>query len=1600
MATPSAKNIELQHVSVGDVTIHIKKPESTRPQDRKQANKIVKDILNPDSKLDFSVLPHLDDLQIAQIIKELSPQDLPMILRKFRNVVNKRNKKLRTNLSFRNISYKKGEDIYLSGVSGYVKKNTISCVLGAPDSGITTLMKTIAGRAPRDAKVTGEVFLDGQPVDEGYAQHLGFISKNDIHYPTLTVRETLRMSARMRVGELEDIYHKLKVELVMKFFGLDGNIANTIVGDEQIRGISGGQKRRVSVAAEIVAGHSVILADLLTNGLDSKTSYDLVKLMQTVAHTKTEQIASMISLVQPAPELFDLFDYLLLMSKGRSIYFGPLHHNGRYPVIDFLESLGFYRPPAKSIPGFLAEVSFDPVRFHITRLSAQMRKSLSLPPPSSSNPAEGGPHNVTTTTRQTDKPTGEDVDPEDCKDALPGQPTVALDPLYRAGALAARMSVQSYLKTALENKVDEPAALSFKDHSTDMPLPRIPSSFGSHSHDRKASTAGEGTGAVCKGERTIASGDANECAKAAVPMPLENAKQEVKTPSIPLPPAQSLPHQAAPETYEEVVGIRLRRQQQGQGGDARDGVEKDGSAGSVVVSTRDNEKEIGFAYLLTSYKQSKIYYDLGLKLWTEFEPRMPWEKSGPQADKFSTSLAYQTFECLKREWIVRTRDRTTLLGNFAERIIVALVLGTVFLDLGTKQKDADARVGLFFIILLNFSMGASAQIPAIMAKRKVYYSQEAAGYYHGYAFFLAQQLIFIPFVFCELVVFLTITYALSDLQGEPLASAEFWNCFSLVFLCVVIARTWALFLCGVAPNTTAAVALFPVTVVLKVLVCGYMIAPDDIPSYWKWLNTISFLTYAFRGLLVNEFYDLRLQCDNSELEPSTSDPLFNVPPPNGYGGAQACPFTTGRMYLTRYDMEDYGKGEVVQCILYLFCFFLVYHALALVALVFKPHELGDQEEAPKFDFVANPSHAGDDGVGAEHHEAKKGPVSFIEWRKLSYEVSNRKRPGEKITLLDSVEGYARPGDMVALMGPSGAGKSTLLDVIAGKKTSGWVSGTRLVNGKGFDASFFPRVAGYVEQFDTHVERATVFESVYFSAQLRLGVTDDQALAEAEHAMKSVRIWHARDRLIGNIETGGISPELRKKTAIAVEVVAHPTILFLDEPTTGLDSVSAMAVIDTVTDLARGRGLAVVCTIHQPSAELFTRFGRILILQPTATGGRVSYFGDVGRVVEYCHHHGLGEMKEGRNIADFAMEALGSTHADGREPADVFLTSEECKTMRSELEAGVFNSAGEVRVPEFDRAYARGVGKQFQVLLKRSVLCVVRDKNTLLAQLNSALLIGLFVGSLYWDLGYNQSEAMQRVSLSFFVIVFVFFTAAYKIPLLVGARASSFREKTSNMYKGWVLYLTQMLADLIIVLPRATMLSVLIYFMCGLNLADDGTRFAAYLFMMILTFFLAIGIAEFFAFVCPNERLGQVYFTSCMTVFVLFAGFLIRKDNIPDWWIWLFYGNAVRYPLNFFLKNELDGLDFSCPGNEGAVPVKLQASYFDPSLSATVTCDASQMNNLNCFRYACPITSGNDVLSEYGVDQSVAAYAGIVIAIAVVLRVVNIVAFTKLNWVQK
>ncbi|KAH7479991.1 ABC transporter G family member 29 [Phytophthora ramorum] len=155
--------------------------------------------------------------------------------------------------------------------------------------------------------------------------------------------------------------------------------------------------------------------------------------------------------------------------------------------------------------------------------------------------------------------------------------------------------------------------------------------------------------------------------------------------------------------------------------------------------------------------------------------------------------------------------------------------------------------------------------------------------------------------------------------------------------------------------------------------------------------------------------------------------------------------------------------------------------------------------------------------------------------------------GVEKQLLRGITAHFEPGRMVALMGATGAGKTTLMDVIAGRKTGGRIVGDIIVNGEPKDPANFSRITAYCEQMDIHSEAATIYEALVFSANLRLPPTfsEEERMNLVNETLELLELSAIAGEMVGRL-----SVEQKKRVTIGVEVVANPSILFLDEPTSG------------------------------------------------------------------------------------------------------------------------------------------------------------------------------------------------------------------------------------------------------------------------------------------------------------------------------------------------------------------------------------------------------------------------------------------------------------------
>ncbi|PKA55822.1 Pleiotropic drug resistance protein 3 [Apostasia shenzhenica] len=439
----------------------------------------------------------------------------------------------------------------------------------------------------------------------------------------------------------------------------------------------------------------------------------------------------------------------------------------------------------------------------------------------------------------------------------------------------------------------------------------------------------------------------------------------------------------------------------------------------------------------------------------------------------------------------------------------------------------------------------------------------------------------------------------------------------------------------------------------------------------------------------------------------------------------------------------------------------------------------------------------------------------------------------RLQLLQNLTGAFRPGVLSAIMGVSGAGKTTLMDVLCGRKTCGIIEGDIRIDGYPKAQETFARISGYCEQNDYHSPQITVAESIIYSAWLRHPPEINQQMkAEfVEAVLKTMELQGVKDALVGTPGINGLSTEKRKRLTIAVELVANPSILFLDEPTTGLDARAAAIVMRAVKNIVE-TGRTVVCTIHQPSIDIFESFDELLLMKK---GGQLIYNGPLGensrKLIQYFEKiPGVPKIKEHYNPATWMLEVTSV-------------------------------------------AMERHLGINFADVYQKSTL-YQNNEQELFSIMGSMYLATIF-------LGINNCTAV--------------------LPIIASERIVFYRERFARMYASYIYSLAQVAAEIPYSLILAAIYVIITYPAIGYFLSSYKIFWYFYVSFCTLLYYNYLGML--IMSLSRNTQVAAVLASACYAILNLFAGYLIPKPRIPQWWIWLYLCCPTSWTLNGFMTSQ-------------------------------------------------------------------------------------------------
>ncbi|XP_021846147.1 ABC transporter G family member 39 isoform X2 [Spinacia oleracea] len=934
-----------------------------------------------------------------------------------------------------------------------------------------------------------------------------------------------------------------------------------------------------------------------------------------------------------------------------------------------------------------------------------------------------------------------------------------------------------------------------------------------------------------------------------------------------------------------------------------------------VTSRKDQEqywssKDQPYTYISVSkFTQGFQSFRTGQNLASDLVVPFDKSKAHPAAlikEKYGISNWELFMACFWREWLLMKRNSFIYIFKTTQITIMSLITMTVFLRTTMHHKtitDGSKYLGVLFFSLINIMFNGFAELSLTVMRLPIFYKQRDFMFYPAWAYALPVWVLRIPLSFVESAIWTILTYY--TIGFAPAASRFF--CQLLAYFCIhQMALSLFRFLGAAGRIMVVAnnVAIFGLLLVF--VLGGFIIAKGDIGPWMIWGYYISPMMYGQNALVINEFLDERWSTPNT-------DPRIDEP-------------TVGKVLLASrgFFKEQYWFWI---SILALLGFSLLFNLLYILSLTFlspfsdsKSVLLNDDDDDRKNNTISE-ERLSDLDIAVNLHPGsttsvdapKRGMVLPFQALSLAFnhvsyyvdmpaEMKTRGYEEDRLQLLRDVSGAFRPGILTALVGVSGAGKTTLMDVLAGRKTGGHIEGRISIAGYPKNQSTFARISGYCEQTDIHSPHVTVFESLMYSAWLRLSFTVDANTRKMfiEEVMELIELKPLRDSLVGLPGVHGLSTEQRKRLTIAVELVANPSIIFMDEPTSGLDARAAAIVMRTVRNTV-DTGRTVVCTIHQPSIDIFEAFDELLLMK---RGGQVIYAGPLGHqsheLIEYFEAiPAVPKIKDGYNPATWMLD-ISTPQLETQLDIDFaeYYANSSSYQRNQDLIVEISSPSPSSSDLHFPTKYSQPFLVQFKACFWKQYWSYWRNPQYNVVRFVLTISIGLIFGIIFWNKGgkiSKEQDLMNFLGAMYSATLFLGATNASAVQAVVAIERTVFyREKAAGMYSALPYALAQVAIEAIYTIIQTVLYTLILYSMIGF---EWGFVKFIYFCYFITTCFIYFGMyGMMLVSLTPGHQVAGIVMGFFLSLWNLFAGFLIPRPQIPIWWRWYYWASPVSWTL--------------------------------------------------------------------------------------------------------
>lgn len=472
------------------------------------------------------------------------------------------------------------------------------------------------------------------------------------------------------------------------------------------------------------------------------------------------------------------------------------------------------------------------------------------------------------------------------------------------------------------------------------------------------------------------------------------------------------------------------------------------------------------------------------------------------------------------------------------------------------------------------------------------------------------------------------------------------------------------------------------------------------------------------------------------------------------------------------------------------------------------------------------------------------------------------------------------------------------------------------------ATYWTSLVAFIDQIDRLHPYLTVKETLDFAWQCRNGGTHEKPYFDMEDpgvrkavekmdqedwlvnaVMEGCGLTRVKDTFVGdNVSVRGVSGGEKKRVTVAEMFCVGAPVVCCDEISTGLDAATTYDIIKLLSSVGKANGTIRLVSLLQPPPETVALFDELILVD----SGRVIYSGQLDQVVP--HFESLGYfLPDSMDVADWLqslptkegksfLKDQNAKHLSSEEFKEKFDSTESAKEVRLSNDEAVPEKDGEPLIEIASKHFQNSSYRSMKLLAAREMLLWWRDKYQIKARITQDLIMGIICGTVFWQQGWNP----QSISgLLFQNLFFVALGAMMKVPAQFETRSIYYKQQDGNFFPTWTYVLGRSLAGIPTALTDCILFGTIIYWFVGLANPRDGASVANYFVFILLVFVTSLGtglIFSVFSAMVKDRPTSQACMTLMVVILVLFSGFTVQPDLIPNYWIWVYWVRITLFLL--------------------------------------------------------------------------------------------------------